>query len=169
MEFQETSSGLFIPGNSTTEEAAKAALDAQFTGMQKLELHFPQLVKFAIKMANAVIAMGRRRGLGPECIMFDVPRWHPSGQVVVRMGLDPEGKRIITADKAAKNYSNLRQVNEDVPQAVELAMAIAFQLVPAVNAKKLNPRSIQISSPRFNEAETEMVFTIGIPRPEVDL
>lgn len=172
-----TESGLIVPADSvqlpefkdSSTETAKDDLTKHFAAMAKLEQHFPQLVKLAIEVAQRTIKMAKRHNCGEECVMFDTPRWLPNGQMIVRIGLDPGAKRIITNEKAAKNFTNLRALNESVPQAVDLVMAIAFHLVPAVNAKKLDPKSIQIGKPRFNPDDTEMVFSVGMPRPEVDL
>lgn len=171
MEMAQTSGGIYVPRGTLqhVDPGAEVALKRHFGGMAKLEMHFPQLVKLAVRVGNAISLMTAEKGLGPQCVMFDAPRWHPSGHIVVRMGFDPEAVRDAGNDKAAKNFSTLKELNEKFPQAVELAMAIAFHLVPAVNNARLDPKTVKIGHPKFALDKNSFTFSVGIPRPEVDL
>ncbi len=159
-----TSSGLLVPSGTIEHNdiGAKDALTRQFAALAKLEAVFPALVKLCIDVATRLTAAAHRRCLGPQAVMLDTPRWHHSGQVVIRCGFDPEAERVDTTDKAAKNYTTLREVNADMPQAVDLALNIAHQLVPAVNVRKLLPQQIAFSKPRFNADDTQFVFTVAV-------
>ena len=165
----ELPSGLLVPDSAldistkdSAEEAAERSLANHFSGMAKLEKTFPQLVKLAIDVAHRVTAYAKRKGLGPEAVLFDTPRWHQQGAIYVRIGLDHEAKRLTTRDRAAKNYTNLRALNDHVPQAVDLVMAIAFSLVSVINVRKLRPEQIQVSKPRFAQDDSHFVFDIRV-------
>ena len=172
MSLVSTQSGLLVPSSaieSGDDLTAKEALTKHYEAMAKLEAHFPQLVALAKSVANAVTKMVDEKGMGPEAVMFDTPRWHPSGKVMVRIGFDPDGKRMTTTDKAAKNFTTLREINETVPQVIDLCMAMATYLVTVVNAKKLHAKDIKIGKPVFSPNRDQFVFDMGMARPEIGI
>lgn len=164
-----TPSGLIVPAHTIeqgSDRSAAEALDKHYSAIAKLEGHFPQLVLLAKRLANAVTQMVEEKGLGPEAVMFDTPRWHPSGKVYVRIGFDHEAERITTTDKAAKNFATLREINETVPQVVDLAMALASYLVTVINDKKMHAKDITIGKPVFGPQRDHFIFDMGMARPD---
>ena len=160
---QQIASGLYVPDTvAYQDQGAEASLTRQYDGMAKLEKHFPRLVRLALELAASLTALAGRRGLGAQAVMLDAPRWHPSGSIVVRVGLDETAPRIQTTDKAVGNFVTLAEVNRDIPQVVDLAMAIAYQLVPAVNARKILPAEVEFSKPKFKADDSAFIFTVSV-------
>lgn len=149
---RETPSGLLVPDACATqvELSAADALRRYYEGMAKLEKNFPQLVKLAAAMAGQIDKAAKEKGVAPAGVVFDVAKWHPDGTVVVAVTFDREAKRNGGNDDAMKNFNTLAEINEDYPQAVDIVMSLAFQLVSVINAKKLMPGEIQVSKPLWN-------------------
>lgn len=142
---EQTQSGLLVPDGTvlkSREMDAGKALERYYEGMAKLERNFPALVKMAIQVAGFIENYSHAKGISPNGVLLDVARWQHNGIVTVAVELNPEAVRDITNDVAAKNFSTLKEVNETYPQAVELAMSLAFQLVGVINNKKLLPAQI---------------------------
>lgn len=174
---EQTQSGLLVPNGTMAikeiPQDPEIALKRYYGGMAKMERTFPALVKMAIMTANFIEAMARQRGIKPEGVVLDVARWHKSGMVTIGVEFDPEAKRDTNNDQAVKNFDTLQAVNEDYPQAVELAMALAYQLVGVVNNKKLMPATIKTSTPKWSASGNILIFKItagGLPlTPPMDV
>lgn len=160
-----TNSGLLVP-DGTIERGAELdagkALERYYAGMAKLEHNFPQLVKMAITVAGQIEKHAAEKGVAPEGVILDTARWHQDGTVTVAVELDPEARRDATNDKAAQNFSTLKQVNETYPQACELAMSLAFQLVSVINNKKLLPGQIVCTKPIWHANNALIHFRMMI-------
>lgn len=146
---EQTPGGLLVPDGTlqSKELSAEQALAKYYEGMAKLEKNFPCLVKMAVALAGQIEKHASEKGIKPEGVILDVARWHPDGTVTVAVELNREAKRDATNDKAAKNFATLQEVNAEYPQAVELAMSLAFQLVGVINNKKLLPGEIGCTKP----------------------
>ena len=166
---EQTASGLYVPaglGSSinvldSQEDEASGALGKLVQGMEKLEHHFPQLVRMAVDLAGCLHNAAKRRMLPPKAIMLAAPSWHMNGDVVVRLGFDELAERSTKVDDKVGTYQTLRQVNEDMPQVVDMAMTVAFQLVPAINARKIHPRDIEFIKLRFAADDSFIAFTVS--------
>lgn len=156
----QTPSGLFVPDSCATEVELSAAdaMRRYYEGMAKIEKNFPQLVKLAAAMAGQIDKAASEKGVAPEGVVLDVAKWHPDGTVVVAVAFDPHAKRDGSNDGAMKNFNTLADINERYPQAVELAMSLAFQLVSVVNAKKLLPGEIEVTKPQWNALRGWVTF-----------
>ena len=160
----QTASGLYVPRGTVEvkEMGAEAALDKHYQAMAKLEYHFPALVRLALKLASSLAQMVEAKGMTTQAVLMESPRWRSNGMISVKLGLDPEAPRITTTEKPVANFSTLKQVNETLPQVVDLAMALAFQLVPAVNAKRIMPRDVLFSNPVFSAADDSVNFRVTV-------
>lgn len=156
-----TQSGLLVPTGIVehVDLGAKAALDRQFEGMRKLEHFFPKLVELTKDLANRLTKMAKEKQLGPEAVMLDAPRWRNTGHVMVRMGLDDLAEKK-PLEENTKTYFTLRAIGEDMPALVDMAMAIAFQLVPVINHRKMLPAEISFTKPSFAIDNKAFVFRV---------
>jgi len=156
----ETPSGLLVPDScvEAVDRSAQEALRRYYEGMAKLEKTFPQLVKLAAAMAGQIDQAASEKGVAPEGVILEVAKWHPDGTVVVAVSFDTKAKRVDTNDAAMGNFNTLADINERYPQAVELAMSLAFQLVSVVNAKKLLPGEIEVTKPLWNSIRGWITF-----------
>jgi len=159
---EKTASGLLVPtGTIEQTDNATYALERYYAGMAKLESNFPQLVKMAVAVAGQIEKHAQEKGIAPEGVYLDAARWHPDGTVTIAVELNPEAQRATTTDQAAQNFNTLKQVNEKYPQAVELAMSLAFQLVGVINSKKLMPSEITCSKPIWHADNALISFKMG--------
>lgn len=157
-----TASGLLVPeGTINQVDDAHYALERYYAGMAKLEATFPPLVKMAVTVAGQIEKHASEKGIAPEGVILDAARWHPDGTVTVKVELNPEAKRDGNNDQAAQNFNTLKEVNERYPQAVELAMSLAFQLVGVINSKKLMPSEITCSKPIWHASNGLISFKMG--------
>lgn len=159
-----TASGLIVPRGtlSTLGPTAEESLDRHFEGMRKLEHHFPNLVRLSIDLANILLRMAARRSMGPQSVILAPPLWHKTGQIVVKVGFDPEAVKPIITGEELETYNTLQRIGEAMPQVPDMAMAVAFQLVPLINAKRIRPEAIMFSKPKVFSDESAITFKVAL-------
>lgn len=167
MDYVSTDSGIVVPEGTieTQGKTDKELVARTFQAMAQLEQHFPQLVLLAKRLVITLDHFAHRKGVSIHGVLTDMPRWHPSGMVVVPIGLDPAAVRDPHNDRAAKNYANLRLINDDCPQAVDVAMSIGFQLVPLLNQRKLMPQTVTVGKPVWAADEKAIHIKLNVPPP----
>lgn len=148
-----TASGLIVPDHAVEAQAQDdtALIARHFSALAKLERTFPQLVKMAADLARQLQAVAARKGQPIRALILDTPKWQADGTITVAVTVDPEAKREHAGARpaAARNFQTLKEIDEDAPQAVDLAMALAGQLVNLANTKRLLPTEIGITKPRW--------------------
>ena len=158
---QLTQGGLYVPeGLNLKEYEARVALGRHYEAMNKLEHELPNLVKLSIQLANMMDQAVCQRGLAPEDVMMDTPKWHDTGVVFIRLGFDEGADRITRQDGKVSTFTTLKQINEKFPQVTEVALAMAFQLVKAINHWRVKPDAITFSKPRFKPDDSAFMFTV---------
>lgn len=158
---QVTTGGLYVPHSLDLKTyEASVALNRHYEAMNKLEQQLPNLVRLTIQLANMLEQAVAQRNIDPAAVMMDTPKWHNTGLVFIRLGFDPGADRITRQDAKVAHFTTLRQINDTWPQITEVALAMAFQLVKAINHLKVKPEHITFSKPRFKPDDSAFMFTI---------
>ncbi len=137
----------------------QAAVNKYIEGIVRIEKTFPSLVKSMAKLAEQCRQKVQAQGVGMEAIVFEVPKWYNDGSIVFKVGTERDAKKVVNVPGVA-NFSNLRAMDKECPQAVELACALAFRLVAYCNQHKVYPHQVQVGPPVWGPEGVRIQITL---------